>query len=74
MSNEARSNGVVPTKSPIPITTLQNRGFIKADVAAFDKALPRSNFPWIFENQNIKYINREIVGDYTLLATRQYNK
>ena len=61
MSNELSNDPVVPTKSPIPITTLKDRGFIKADVAAFDKALPKSNFPWIFENETITYIDRKIV-------------
>ena len=61
MSNELSNENVVPTKSPIPITTLKDRGFIKADVAAFDKALPKSNFPWIFENETITHIDRKIV-------------
>ena len=61
MSNVTSSNSVVPTKSPIPIQTLKDRGFIEADVAAFDQALPQSNFPWIFENDNIKYIKRDIL-------------
>ena len=61
MSNKLSNAPVKPTKSPISIQTLKDRGFIEADVAAFERALPQSNFPWIFENENIKYIKRDIL-------------
>ena len=59
ISNHQKHN---PTKSPIPIATLKARGFIINDVVAMDAALPQSNFPWIFENENIKYKGRKIVN------------
>ena len=51
-----------PTKSPIPIATLKARGFIVNDIVAMDEALPQSNFPWIFENENITYKGRKILN------------
>ena len=65
MSNQVSSNGSTPTKSPIPLRDLKNPnrgGFIKADIAAMDQALPKSNFPWLFENENVNYIDRKIVN------------
>ena len=62
MSNKSSNAPVKPTKSPIPISKLkENNGFIYADKAAMDQALPKSNFPWIFENENIEYIDRKII-------------
>ena len=54
-----------PTKSPVRLSDLTspNRGgFIEADVAAMDQALPKSNFPWLFDNENIKFLKRDIVN------------
>ena len=62
MSNELSNALTEPTKSPILLTTLIRRGFIQNDIEAMDNALPQSNFPWIFENENIKYKGRKIVN------------
>ena len=62
MSNELSNDLAGPTKSPILLTTLIRRGFIQNDVVAMDAALPQSNFPWIFENENIIYQGRKIVN------------
>ena len=54
-----------PTKSPVRLSDLTspNRGgFIEADVAAMDQALPKSNFPWLFDNENITFLKRKIVN------------
>ena len=62
MSNELSNALTEPTKSPILLTTLIRRGFIQNDIEAMDNALPQSNFPWIFENENIIYKGRKIVN------------
>ena len=62
MSDELSNALTEPTKSPILLTTLIRRGFIQNDIEAMDNALPQSNFPWIFENENIIYKGRKIVN------------
>ena len=57
-------NSTFPTKSPIPLSTLTSRGFIEADRVAMNKALPKSNFPWLFDNEDngVIYKGRKIVN------------
>ena len=62
MSDELSNALTEPTKSPILLSTLIRRGFIQNDIEAMDNALPQSNFPWIFENENIIYKGRKIVN------------
>ena len=62
---ELISTQVELTKSPIPLSNLTNPnrgGFIQADVEAMNQALPKSNFPWLFDNENIQWLDRKIVN------------
>lgn len=59
------SDALNPTKSPVSLSDLKspNRGgFINRDLVAMNQALPETNFPWLFANENIEHIGRKIVN------------
>ena len=65
-SERSMLDSVVPTKSPIPIPELVKRGFNESDVKAMNLAVPNGNYPWLFENPNIIYVDRMVIdiADY----------